>query len=336
MNKRLAAVLFAAICSLSPAKTAFVTEKTYSKGECVMEQSSRRILYASSSNTRLPIASTTKILTAITVLENIDDVKKEVIVPKEAERVEGSSVYLRAGDKYSVKSLLYGLMLRSGNDCATALALSVNESVEEFSTLMNLTAQKAGALDSNFVNPHGLHDEKHYSTAKDLCHITAYAMQNPLFCEIFSAKSYPEYGWANKNKLFSLYEPCIGGKTGYTTKAGKCLVSAAKKEGMTLICSVIDCPTTYERSIQLFEEAFSAYKMVELLKAEEKFYTSYGEGIVLEGFSFPLMSEEESLIEKRVIPLKSPLKRNKNGEIIAQLQILLVNQLLFSTNLYKL
>ena len=309
-------------------------KSTESKGECVIELSSGRILYANSAEKPLPIASTTKILTAITVIEHSDDLQKSVTVPKAAEGIEGSSVYLKAGDVFTRESLLYGMMLRSGNDCAATLAIDLSGDTKEFSLLMNQTAQKAGALKSNFVNPHGLHDENHYSTAKDMCYITAYAMNNQTFCDLFQAKKYQS--WTTKNKLFHLYEPCIGGKTGYTTKSGRCLVSAAKKEDMTLLCAVINCPTTYERSIELYEDAFSSYSKKEILKANERIDTSLGTGVVKQSYSYPLLKEEENMIRREVIPLKKPIKIGKNEEIIGRLEILLANQLLFSTNLYKL
>ena len=138
----------------------------YSKAECVMEVDSRRVLYEERGDIRLPMASTTKILTCITVLNLCDDLDKEFEIPIEAVGIEGSSVYLNVGDKYSVRDLLYGLMLRSGNDCATALALYCGSSIEEFTTQMNGIAQKAGALNSYFKNPHGLPCEGHYTTAQ--------------------------------------------------------------------------------------------------------------------------------------------------------------------------
>ena len=219
------------------------------KAECVMEANSRRILYAAHGDTRLPMASTTKILTAITVLNACVDISEELIVPEQAVGVEGSSVYLKSGEKYSVRDLLYGLMLRSGNDCATALAWKIGGNVVNFSAMMNIMAQKAGAFQSNFVNPHGLPAKNHYTTAIDLCLITAYAMQNSVFREIVSTKYYAPQNWKNKNKMLTSVSGAIGVKTGYTKEAGRCLVSAIEREGMTLICTVLGCPTTYERSI---------------------------------------------------------------------------------------
>ena len=186
----------------------------FSAAECVMEVDSRRILYEEHGDIRLPMASTTKIVTAISVLNSGIDVEKELCIPRTAVGIEGSSVYLKEGDSYTVKELLYGLMLRSGNDCAVALAETVDGSVAAFTTRMNETAQRAGALNSHFSNPHGLPAKKHYTTAVDLSLITAYAMQNPLFCSIVSTKYYQPRAWQNKNKLLLQYEGAIGVKTG--------------------------------------------------------------------------------------------------------------------------
>ena len=311
----------------------------YSKAECVIEQSSKRILYANSADKQLPIASTTKILTAITVLDREKNLDREIEIPKSAEGVEGSSVYLKAGEKRSIKTLLYGLMLRSGNDCATALALEYGENIADFCRLMSVSAQKAGAFNSQFVNPHGLHDNRHYSTAKDLCYITAYAMKNNNFREIVKTYVYDETGWVNKNKLIREYPYCIGGKTGYTKKAGKCLVSVAQKpndEEMTLICCVLDCPTTYARTKTLFDDAYERYKMVKILEKDTPIQTPYGIGRVTEDFSYPLLQEEIDLINFNFILAKKPFSTKNKGEIVAQIEISLANQLIFSQNLYKL
>ena len=310
------------------------------KAECVMELNSRRILYASHADIRLPMASTTKILTAATVLEHCEDITQTFTIPQEAAGIEGSSVYLKSGDSYSIKDLLYGLMLRSGNDCATALALYCKESVADFAAKMNETAQKAGALDSRFENPHGLPQKNHYTTARDLSYITCYAMQNPTFYEVVSTEYYAPRGWKNKNKMLQLYEGGIGVKTGYTKEAGRCLVSAAKREDMTLICSVLSCPTTYERSMELLDDAFAAYKNVCLLNEKEEF--TVGEGkeqvrcVAQKSFFYPLLEEEQTLVEIKTERLKKDNRKEKSGEIVGQIEIYLAKQLLFSGNLYKL
>lgn len=310
------------------------------KAECVMELNSRRVLYEKSGDMRLPMASTTKILTAITVLETYKNIEEEIVVPEEAVGIEGSSVYLQKDEKYSVKDLLYGLMLRSGNDCATALAITCSGSVGAFSAEMNKMAQKAGALNSHFFNPHGLPAEQHYTTAHDLTLITCYAMQNTLFKEIVSTQYYPPKHWSNKNKMLYLCDGGIGVKTGYTKQAGRCLVSAVKRNGMTLVSTLLNCPTTYERSIQLLEDAFSQYSYEKLIDSETPLTIENGkiylQGVTKQDYFYPLLKEEKELIEIRTIPNANCVKNAKKDEIIGQFQLYLSKQLLFSGNLYKL
>lgn len=329
--------LFSALFCLYFAPNNFVKvsaeEITHGKAECVIELSSGRILYEYNGDMRLPMASTTKILTAITVIECCTDLSKEIVIPENAVGIEGSSVYLKAGDIYTVKELLYGLMLRSGNDCAVALALYCGGSIEEFSARMNEVAQRAGALDSRFSNPHGLPCENHYTTARDLSLITRYAMKNPIFQEIVGCKYFEGRHWKNKNKLLFTYENAIGVKTGYTKQAGRCLVSAAKKGNMTLICCVLNCAPMYERSKTLLEDAFSTYKLTPLITEGTKLTVGKGSGIVKESFYYPLAEGEEQQLEICATPLNRGKEKSK---ILGQFSIYLSKRLLFSGNLYTL
>ncbi len=237
--------------------------------EIVINCDTLEILHEKDSGKKASIASLTKIVTAITALENFD-VSKEIIVTDEMVGVDGSSIYLKKGEVLSVEELLYGLMMRSGNDAATAIALSVSGSVGEFSKLMNETAQKAGAVNSNFVNPHGLEEKEHYSTAKDVALITAYALKNQSFSKIVGTKkkvirnTIEDYDRVliNKNKLLYSYDGCDGVKTGYTKVSGRCLASSATRNGVRLVCVVINCADTYGRTKQLFDEAFKKYVLV--------------------------------------------------------------------------
>ncbi len=326
-----ALTLTLAICAcISCGNTQVQTEE--SKAECVMEVNSRRILYESRGDLRLPMASTTKIVTAITVLESCDNLNESFSIPSEAVGVEGSSVYLKKDEVYTVEELLYGLMLRSGNDCATALALYASGSVANFTAKMNETAQKAGALHSNFENPHGLPSKEHYTTARDLTAIACYAMHNTVFREIVSTKYYEPRHWQNKNKMLFGYEGGIGIKTGYTKEAGRCLVTAAEREGMTLVCSVLSSPQMYERSAKLLDDAFNAYEIVKIVSADDEFFVEGKRAKTNEEFTFPLLEEEKELLEYKITPQIRP----DNEELIGQLEILLTKRLLFSTNLYKL
>ncbi len=344
----LIALCIAAACVRMPLTNACIIaqasnqEKNWVEGkaECVMELESRRILYADNAEKALPMASTTKILTAITVLNACENLQEEMAIPPEAAGVQGSSVYLKSGDIYTVEDLLYGLMLRSGNDCATALALRFGGSVENFANKMNAVAQKAGAVASNFKNPHGLPCKNHYTTARDLGYITCYAMQNPVFSKIVGTRYYAPRHWQNKNKILTLCEGGVGVKTGYTKEAGRCLVSAVKREDMTLICTLLNCPTTYERTMRLIDDAFQAYSREKILSKDQVFSVTDGKTTIQaspqKDFYYPLLQEERAWIETRVKGVDNRLQTKKTGEIVGELEIYLAKRLLFSGNLYKL
>ena len=309
-----------------------------------MEKESRRILYESNGDTRLPMASTTKIATAITVLEECSDLEKKFVIPSIAIGIEGSSIYLKEGDSYSALDLLHGLMLRSGNDAATALAIHTSKTIERFCVKMNKIAQKAGAFHTNFKNPHGLPVVGHYTTARDLSYITCYALHNATFEKIVSTKYYKPFNWINKNKILRQYPYSIGVKTGYTKEAGRCLVSAAKKEEMTLVCTVLSCADMYNRSIALFDECFKRYKMTQLLNKNDVFNLECN-GITIpcsagRNFSYPLLEEEGDYIEIITTTNQDINKighfEGKKEEIYGKIEIYLLKRLIFSSNLYKL
>ena len=206
------------------------------------------------------IASTTKIMTALVVLEHCM-LHESVKVTEAQAETEGSSAYLRAGETYTVEMLLYGLMLASGNDAACALAEHTAGSIESFAALMNEKAAALGLANTHFTNPHGLDDEEHYSSARDLALLTAAAMENKTFGRIFSAKSYASNGveYQNHNKLLDTCEGCLGGKTGYTRAAGRTLVSCAEREGMRLICVTLSDPDDWEDHRRYYDDAFAAF-----------------------------------------------------------------------------
>ncbi|MBP5404606.1 MAG: D-alanyl-D-alanine carboxypeptidase, partial [Clostridia bacterium] len=257
-------LLFALILfSAFPVSSAFAYNSISAK--VVLDNETGEFLYAENADARMEMASTTKILTAICVIEH-NDIFEEVEVPDAAIGVEGSSVYLRKGERWRILDLLYGLMLRSGNDAATALAILTSGDISSFAALMNETARKAGATNSSFVNPHGLHDDAHYSTARDMALITAYALKCPVFAAICKTKVHPymkktvsgeEKGvFYNKNKLLTLYPDATGVKTGYTKHSGRCLVSSAKRGQRELICVVLNVYDTYGETQRLFDRCF--------------------------------------------------------------------------------
>lgn len=319
-----------------------------SASEIVIDADSKRVLYESNADVKREIASTTKILTAITVIENFD-VEKNVCVKKEWTNIEGSSVYLREGENLTVLELLYGLMLRSGNDCAVTLACSLSGDVKNFCNLMNETALKAGAENSNFANPHGLSNAEHYSTARDLALITAYALKNELFAKIVSTKKIKIGSGEstrvliNKNKLLSRYEYATGVKTGYTKKAGRCLVSSAEKNGFKLVCVVLNCGPMFERSEELFNKSYSEYKRVLLAEKgvtlayanveKTKIYLPLG---VNENLYYPLKESEINDVKTdlNVYPLKKiPVDYKKE---MGTIKISLKNRLLFDGKIFTI
>ncbi len=298
-----------------------------SRAECVIEVSSKRILSGRNQTQPLPMASTTKVLTACIILEDCD-IDKVIKIPAEGVGIEGSSVYLKANEEFSIRDLLYGLMLRSGNDCAVTLALHHSGSIEKFARVMNERAAAMGAEDSYFANPHGLPHPKHHTTARDLAVIAAHAMENPAFCEIVSTKYYEPRGYYNKNKMLANYDGAIGVKTGFTMEAGRCLVTSAERGGMKLVSVVLNSPQMYERSAQLLDTAFENYHMTTLCNRE----SAIDKCRCLYDFIYPLTAAEE---EKIVIltDLVSPLPTIA-GEFAGQMKIMLENNLLFSQNLY--
>lgn len=239
----------------------------------VIEQTTKRVLVDEKMNERCYPASTTKVLTALVVLNNLP-LDKVVEVPKCAEGVEGSSLYLKAGQKISVEDLLYGLMMRSGNDAAVTLAVAVSGSVDEFANLMNKTAKECGAKNSNFVNPHGLQDENHYTTAYDLALICSKAYEYDEFSKIVDCRQRKividdeNHYIANKNKLLKMYDGANGVKTGYTKTSGRCLVGGAKRCGMQLISVVLNYNDMWNDTIRMLDFAFGNYEMVSVEEGE--------------------------------------------------------------------
>lgn len=231
-------------------------------GYAVLDVKTGDVILSYNENTRLPMASTTKIMTALLAVENcnLDEI---VTVDQRSIGVEGSSVYLRLGERLTLRELLYCMMLRSGNDSATAIALHIANSVDEFAEMMNIRAESMGLTNTHFTNPHGLHDENHYTTAKELGLIACTAMKNNDFREIVGTKKITvgkgesQRTLLNKNKMLSLYNGATGIKTGYTKKSGRCLVSAAERDGKKLVCVVLNVGDTYGVSIKLLNEAFN-------------------------------------------------------------------------------
>lgn len=236
------------------------------KGAALIDAASGRVLFAQNANERFPMASTTKIMTAILALENC--LPGEIVTAgKNASGVEGSSIYLSVGEELSMEHMLYGLMLRSGNDAAVAIAEHVAGSVSEFAEMMNAKAKELGA-NARFVNPHGLTAKGHEASALAMALIMRSAMTLPDFRTITATKRKVipwvgnEYSRVleNKNKLLSTYEGANGGKTGYTKAAGRCLVFSAERDGLELIGAVLGCPTWFDTATTLLDYGFENFR----------------------------------------------------------------------------
>lgn len=242
----------------------------------LLEASGGNIIFAKNEHEKLPMASTTKIMTAIVALEK-GKPDQIVHVSEKACGIEGSSIYLTSGEELSLRDLLYALMLESANDAAAAIAIAISGSVDDFAVEMNKTAERIGLTESHFTNPHGLDDENHYTTAADLAKLAAYAMQNEAFRTIVSTKKYTiptsdgngTRVLLNHNKLLHLSDDVIGVKTGFTKRSGRCLVSAAERDGVSVIAVTLNAPDDWQDHMELHELGFSSYSSVSLAEPGE-------------------------------------------------------------------
>ncbi|NEU31041.1 D-alanyl-D-alanine carboxypeptidase [bacterium LRH843] len=293
------------------------------EGAILMEAESSRILYAKKEHEKLRIASITKIMTAILAIES-GKMNEMAKVSSKAERVEGSRIYLRVGDKMKLEDLVYGLMLKSGNDAAVAIAEHVAGSVEGFVYLMNEKASQLGMTNTMFQNPHGLDDhEDHYSTAYDMALLTQYAMKNEHYQKISATKSHSvEEGtrivWKNKNRLLTeLYPYSTGGKTGFTKRARRTLVSTAMKEDMDLIVITLNAPNDWHDHMNLFNWAFDSHKLARLVEEgkqegiEDEFYKDHV--FASYSFEYPLTEKEQKIVKKEITLYRSPGKESREN-----------------------
>jgi D-alanyl-D-alanine carboxypeptidase (penicillin-binding protein 5/6) len=235
------------------------------EGAILIDASDGSVLYGKNADEKLYPASTTKIMTALVALEILDEIGADldsyVIAPKEAVGVEGSSIYLKENEKISMEELLYGMMLQSGNDAAVAVAICTGGTLEAFVERMNKKAQELGCTSTNFLNPNGLFDENHYTTARDLSLISMEAMKNESFREIVGAATWSskESGrsFQNKNKTVYQYEGATGVKIGYTKLSGRTLVASAQRDGKELIAVVLNAPNWFEDAYRMLDYGFN-------------------------------------------------------------------------------
>ena len=325
------------------AEPAFVSQAS---AYALIELESGKLLKGENVGLRLPMASTTKIMTAMIVIENCGT-DEEVVIADEAVGTEGSSVYLCKGERMTVKDLLYGLMLASGNDAAVALAIHTAGTVKAFVDLMNEKADSLGLTSTHFITPSGLHDDSHLTTAYELCLITREALKNDLFREIVSTKYYTtESGdktrtFKNKNSLLWNYDGAFGVKTGYTMAAGRCLVFGAERDGMTLVGALLNCRPMFEKAAELMDGAFENYTKMTVVEANTPVLKTFVENspggileVVTKGSIITVMQNGEEgsfrILPKLFEPLKAPIL---SGETVGILEVYDDAELIGSTEL---
>ena len=271
MKKIFCAVLAVFLWLVGCPRAAYAAPSLSARAAVLMEASTGQVLMESAAHERLPMASTTKIMTALVALEHAD-LSQPVQISEKAVGVEGSSVYLKAGEILTMEQLLCALMLESANDAAAAIAIEIAGDIESFADLMNETAQRIGLTDTHFTNPHGLDNAEHYSSAYDLAMLARYALQNPDFARIVSTykTNIPLGGdegirvLINHNKMLKYYDGTIGVKTGYTKRCGRCLVSAATRDGVTMIAVTLSAPDDWRDHTAMLDYGFSLYECAEL------------------------------------------------------------------------
>lgn len=308
--------------------------KINSRSAVVIDRKSKNIIYGKNENVKKAMASTTKIMTAMVVIQNTN-LNNIVDISKKAAGTGGSRLGLKAGDKITVKDLLYGLLLRSGNDCAVALAEYVAGSVPEFSNLMNQNAQMLGLNNTHFVTPHGLDEEEHYTTAYELAILADYALNNEVFAQIVNTKSYTininknSKTLNNTNELLGNLNGVYGVKTGFTNGAGRCLVTSIKRGNLDVICVVLGADTKKDRtrdSAKLIEYTFNKYEEIDI---KEKIKESFEKWNEINGNRINIEKGESSKLELTLndkdkiftYPIEKGTEDNINIEINANLNL---------------
>lgn len=316
----------------------------------MIEAKSGEVLYEKNADEKAYPASITKILTALLAIEN-GDLDKKVKISPNASGVEGSSIYLEVGEKIALRDLVYGLMLRSGNDAAIAISEAVGGTKEQFVEMMNQRARELGAFNTHFMNPNGLHDPNHYTTARDMALISKAAMKNPEFKKVAAAKSWEtnrgegKYNYFyNKNKVVYQYDGGNGIKIGYTKAAGRTLVASSERDGMELICVVMNAPNWFQDTYQLMDYAYAQYTTAKISPGERPLKAVKVQGgskdYVLigpkEDITCPVKKESDSKISiEYVLPdrPKAPISRWQEA---GELKIYVDGTYLYSVPLYYL
>lgn len=261
ISSLLAALLFAMLSLVLPAQALSLSAQS----AVLIDARDGRVLYEKDADTPRPMASTTKIMTAVVALESCD-VNEIIEIADEAVGVEGSSIYLQKGERMTLFELLYALLLQSANDAAVAIAVGVGGSVGNFADMMNEKATSLGLTSTHFENPNGLDADGHVTTARELALLTAYALKNPTFAEIVATYKRKISGpdgtvrlVVNHNKLLNMYDGCVGVKTGFTKKSGRCLVSAACRESLTLVSVTLSAPDDWRDHTAMLNYGYENY-----------------------------------------------------------------------------
>lgn len=300
-------------------ETANISESSLnlnSRSCIVLDRQSRYILYGKNEKNKVKMASTTKIMTAIVVIENTD-LNKTVEISKKSASTGGSRLGLKTGDKITINDLLYGLMLRSGNDAAVALAENISGSVSDFAILMNNKAKELGLKNTNFETPHGLDSDNHYTTAYELALLTDYALKNPTFSKIVGTKNYTiningyPKNLSNTNELLGNLNGVYGVKTGFTNGANRCLVTACKRGNMDIICVVLGADTKNFRtqdSVKLIEYAFNTYTYIDIENKINEYFNNWisnnKDNFFIEKSTSQNIELNYSSLENPIIPVK--------------------------------
>ena len=303
-----------------------------------MDLSSNRVLYTENKDEPRLIASISKIMTCIIALENVD-INKKVTVGKEVLSAYGSAIYIELNEELTIKDLLYGLMLRSGNDAAIEIAYHTSGNMEKFSALMNQKAKELGMNNTHFINSHGLEENDgtgNTSSAYDMALLTSYAYKNPTFKEIFKTKNitiktnYKTYTWKNKNKLLHSYDYITGGKTGYTQKAKRTLVTTAEKDDKKIVIVTLNDSNDFSDNINLYESLFKKYISYKALNKSDFKINSCSDCYIKNDYSFLIEKNEKNKVKQDIY-----LEQNPNSEYAGLVRISLDNKLIHEEPIYR-
>lgn len=302
----------------------------------LMDMDTNRVLYNSNGNDVRLIASISKIMTAIVTINNYD-ISNVIKIDESVLKSYGSGIYVEVGEEISVENLLYGLMLRSGNDAAIQIANTVGGSMENFVKMMNDTAKSIGMKNTNFINSSGLENDKgegNTSTSYDMALLMSYAMKNEVFKKIVSTQkkvvktNYKTYVWYNKNKLLKNYKFCTGGKTGFTEKARRTLVTTASKDNMNFVVVTLNDPNDFSDHLNLYEEYFKKYKSYKVLDSKDKFSN---EKYYIKNDKYVALTQDEfKFIKKEVVYYD-----NNVSDIVGFINIKLNDKLLAKEYIYE-